>query len=288
MPTLFRKVKDVKSYLKSLRSSEGNSLSVGFVPTMGYLHEGHMELIRKSKLQNDITVVSIYVNPLQFGEGEDYQKYPRDLERDLAMCQEAGVDVVFAPTDEEVYPQKPKTNIHVEGISHVLEGAFRPNHFSGVALIVLKLFNIIQPDRAYFGEKDFQQLKLIQRLVNDLSYPVEIVPVPTVRDKDGLALSSRNTYLKEQERESALSIYRSFLIAQKLFRAGNTKAQDIKEAIRDYISRHPHVKRIDYVEIVDEDFNIKEEVSEGDRVLVAVWIGDTRLIDNWRLSYEEV
>ncbi|QWK19982.1 MAG: pantoate--beta-alanine ligase [Hydrogenobacter thermophilus] len=288
MPTLFRKVKDVKSYLKSLRSSEGNSLSVGFVPTMGYLHEGHMELIRKSKLQNDITVVSIYVNPLQFGEGEDYQKYPRDLERDLAMCQEAGVDVVFAPTDEEVYPQKPKTNIHVEGISHVLEGAFRPNHFSGVALIVLKLFNIIQPDRAYFGEKDFQQLKLIQRLVNDLSYPVEIVPVPTVRDKDGLALSSRNTYLKEQERESALSIYRSFLIAQKLFRAGNTKAHDIKEAIRDYISRHPHVKRIDYVEIVDEDFNIKEEVSEGDRVLVAVWIGDTRLIDNWRLSYEEV
>ncbi|MCS7284459.1 MAG: pantoate--beta-alanine ligase [Hydrogenobacter thermophilus] len=288
MPTLFRKVKDVKSYLKSLRSSEGNNLSVGFVPTMGYLHEGHMELIKKSKLQNDITVVSIYVNPLQFGEGEDYQKYPRDLERDLAMCQEAGVDMVFAPTDEEVYPQVPKTKIHVEGISHVLEGAFRPNHFSGVALIVLKLFNIIQPDRAYFGEKDFQQLKLIQRLVNDLSYPVEIVPVPTVRDKDGLALSSRNTYLKEQERESALSIYRSFLIAQKLFRAGNTKAQDIKEAVRDYISRHPHVKRIDYVEIVDEDFNIKEEVSEGDRVLVAVWIGDTRLIDNWRLSYEEV
>ncbi|ADO45043.1 pantoate/beta-alanine ligase [Hydrogenobacter thermophilus TK-6] len=288
MPTLFRKVKDVKSYLKSLRSSGGNNLSVGFVPTMGYLHEGHMELIKKCKLQNDITVVSIYVNPLQFGEGEDYQKYPRDLERDLAMCQEAGVDVVFAPTDEEVYPQVPKTKIHVEGISHVLEGAFRPNHFSGVALIVLKLFNIIQPDRAYFGEKDFQQLKLIQRLVNDLSYPVEIVPVPTVRDKDGLALSSRNTYLKEQERESALSIYRSFLIAQKLFRAGNTKAQDIKEAVRDYISRHPHVKRIDYVEIVDEDFNIKEEVSEGDRVLVAVWIGDTRLIDNWRLSYEEV
>ncbi len=288
MPTLFRKVKDVKSYLKSLRSSEGNNLSVGFVPTMGYLHEGHMELIKKSKLQNDITVVSIYVNPLQFGEGEDYQKYPRDLERDLAMCQEAGVDMVFAPTDEEVYPQVPKTKTHVEGISHVLEGAFRPNHFSGVALIVLKLFNIIQPDRAYFGEKDFQQLKLIQRLVNDLSYPVEIVPVPTVRDKDGLALSSRNTYLKEQERESALSIYRSFLIAQKLFRAGNTKAQDIKEAVRDYISRHPHVKRIDYVEIVDEDFNIKEEVSEGDRVLVAVWIGDTRLIDNWRLSYEEV
>ncbi|MEZ0360935.1 MAG: pantoate--beta-alanine ligase [Hydrogenobacter sp.] len=289
MPTLFRKVKDVRNYIRNLRHSAENNYSVGLVPTMGYLHEGHMELVRKSKLQNDITVVSIYVNPLQFGKGEDYERYPRDLERDLAMCEEAGVDIVFAPTDEEIYPQKPKVEINVEGISNVLEGAFRTGHFSGVALIVLKLFNIVQPDRAYFGEKDFQQLKLIERLVRDLSYPVEIVPVPTVRDKDGLALSSRNTYLKENERESALSIYRSFLIAQKLFKVGNTKAEDLKEAIKDYISRHPHVKKIDYVEIVDEEFNIKSgEVSEGDRILVAVWIGDTRLIDNWRLSYEEV
>ncbi|WP_340695444.1 pantoate--beta-alanine ligase [Hydrogenobacter thermophilus] len=289
MPTLFRKVKDVRNYIRNLRHSAENNYSVGLVPTMGYLHEGHMELVRKSKLQNDITVVSIYVNPLQFGKGEDYERYPRDLERDLAMCEEAGVDIVFAPTDEEIYPQKPKVEINVEGISNVLEGAFRTGHFSGVALIVLKLFNIVQPDRAYFGEKDFQQLKLIERLVRDLSYPVEIVPVPTVRDKDGLALSSRNTYLKENERESALSIYRSFLIAQKLFKVGNTKAEDLKEAIKDYISRHPHVKKIDYVEIVDEEFNIKsDEVSEGDRILVAVWIGDTRLIDNWRLSYEEV
>lgn len=289
MPTLFRKIKEVKNFIRGLRASAGNSFSVGFVPTMGYLHEGHMELIKKSKLQNDLTVVSIYVNPLQFGPEEDYERYPRDLERDLAMCGEAGVDVVFAPTDEEMYPETPKVKIEVEGISNVLEGVFRPGHFSGVALVVLKLFNIIQPDRAYFGEKDFQQLKLIQRLVKDLSYPVEIVPVPTVRDKDGLALSSRNTYLKEYERESALSIYRSFLIAQKLFRAGNTNANTLKEAIKEYISKHPHVRKIDYVEIVDEDFNIKEgEVSEGDRILVAVWIGNTRLIDNWRLSYEEV
>jgi pantoate--beta-alanine ligase len=289
MPTLFRKVKDVKNFIRDIKNSGGNVYSIGLVPTMGYLHEGHMELIRKSKLQNEITVVSIYVNPLQFGPEEDYQRYPRDLERDLSMCEEAGVDVVFAPTDEEMYPEKPKVSIEVEGISNVLEGAFRPGHFSGVALVVLKLFNIIHPDRAYFGEKDFQQLKLIQRLVKDLSYPVEIVPVATVRDKDGLALSSRNTYLKESERESALSIYRSFLIAQKLFKAGNTDANDLKQAIREYISKHPHVKKIDYIEIVDEDFNIKEgEVSQGDRILVAVWIGNTRLIDNWRLSYEEV
>lgn len=289
MPTLFRKVKGVKNFIRDIKNSAGNTHSIGLVPTMGYLHGGHMELIKKSKLQNEITVVSIYVNPLQFGPEEDYQLYPRDLERDLAMCEEAGVDVVFAPTDEEMYPEKPKVRIEVEGISDVLEGVLRPGHFSGVALVVLKLLNIIQPDRAYFGEKDFQQLKLIQRLVKDLSYPVEIVPVATVRDKYGLALSSRNTYLKESERESALSVYRSFLIAQKLFKAGNTGANDLKQAIREYISKHPHVKKIDYVEIVDEDLNIKEgEVSQGDRILVAVWIGNTRLIDNWRLSYEEV
>jgi len=288
MPTVFKKVKEIRSFIRDLRRNSTNTFSIGFVPTMGYLHEGHAELIKRSKLQNDLTVVSIYVNPLQFGEGEDYERYPRDLERDLEMCENLGVDVVFAPTDEEMYPESPRVKIHVEGLSDVLEGAFRPGHFNGVALVVLKLFNIIQPDRAYFGEKDFQQLKLVQRLVKDLSYPVEIVPVPVLRDKDGLALSSRNTYLKPEERESALSIYRSFLIAQKLYKGGNKRAEDIKEAVFDYISRHPHVRKIDYVEVVDEEFNIKEEVEAGDRLLVAVWIGNTRLIDNWRFSDEEV
>jgi pantoate--beta-alanine ligase len=202
MPKLFKKIKEIRSFLKELRRSESN-LSVGFVPTMGYLHKGHMELVKLSKLQNEITVVSIYVNPLQFGAGEDYERYPRDLERDLAMCEEAGVDVVFAPEDQEMYPELPKVKIDIPGLTDRLEGAYRPGHFNGVAIVVLKLLHIVQPDRAYFGEKDYQQLKVVERLVKDLSLPVEIVPVPTVREEDGLACSSRNVYLSPEERQSA-------------------------------------------------------------------------------------
>ncbi len=287
MPTLFRKVRDLKNYIKGVKKE--NNKSIGLVPTMGYLHAGHMELIKRSKVQNDITIVSIYVNPFQFGAGEDYERYPRDLDRDLSSCEEAGVDVVFAPTDEEIYPEEPKVEIHVPGISDVIEGVFRPGHFSGVALVVLKLFNIVEPDRAYFGEKDFQQLKLVQRLVRDLSYDIEIVPVSTVRDEDGLALSSRNVYLKDYERQSALSLYKSFLVAEGLLKSGNNQARLLKESILEYISKHPHVSRIDYVEIVDDNLNIRDgEVMPGDRVLAAVWIGNTRLIDNWRFGNEEV
>ncbi|MFN3813062.1 MAG: pantoate--beta-alanine ligase [Aquificaceae bacterium] len=287
MPTLFRKVRDLRNHIKGVRQE--NKKSIGLVPTMGYFHAGHMELIKKSKVQNDITIVSIYVNPFQFGAGEDYERYPRDLERDLSLSEEASVDVVFAPTDEDMYPEKPNVEINIPGISDVMEGAFRPGHFSGVALAVLKLFNIIEPDRAYFGEKDFQQLKLVQRLVRDLSYDIEIVPVQTVRDEDGLALSSRNVYLKDYERQSALSLYKSFLIAEGLLKSGNNQARLLKEAILEYISKHPYVSGIDYVEIVDDELNIKDgEVMPGDRVLVAVWIGNTRLIDNWRFGNEEV
>jgi len=266
----------------------GNNLSVGFVPTMGYLHKGHMELVRLSKLQNEVTVVSIYVNPLQFGAGEDYERYPRDLERDLAMCEEAGVDVVFAPEDQEMYPELPKVKIDIPGLTDRLEGAYRPGHFNGVAIVVLKLLHIVQPDRAYFGEKDYQQLKVVERLVKDLSLPVEIVPVPTVREEDGLACSSRNVYLSPEERQSALAIYKSFLLAQKLFQSGNTDANLLKEAIKDFLLKHPHVRKIDYVEITDEELNPVEEVKEGDRILVALYVGNTRLIDNWRLSHENL
>ncbi len=282
MPILFKKTKEIRNYIKSLRCE--NRYTVGFVPTMGYLHEGHRELIRTSKIQNDITIVSIYVNPLQFGEGEDFERYPRDLERDLGICEEEGVNVVFAPLDEEMYPEKPLINIEIKGLTHILEGEFRPGHFSGVCTVVLKLFNIIQPDRAYFGEKDYQQLKVVQRLVKDLSLPVEIVPVKTVREKDGLAFSSRNTYLKPEERESALSLYRSFLLAEKLIKGGNKDANSIKQTIIEFIRKHPHVKKIDYVEITDEDLRPVKEVKEGDRILLAVWVGDTRLIDNWRIG----
>jgi pantoate--beta-alanine ligase len=287
MPKLFRKIKEIRSFLKELRCN-GSNLSVGFVPTMGYLHKGHMELIKLSKLQNEVTVVSIYVNPLQFGAGEDYERYPRDLERDLAMCEEAGVDVVFAPEDQEMYPELPKVKIDIPGLTDRLEGAYRPGHFNGVAIVVLKLLHIVQPDRAYFGEKDYQQLKVVERLVKDLSLPVEIVPVPTVREEDGLACSSRNVYLSPEERQSALAIYKSFLLAQKLFQSGNTDANLLKEAIRDFLLKHPHVRKIDYVEITDEELNPVEEVKEGDRILVALYVGNTRLIDNWRLSHENL
>jgi pantoate--beta-alanine ligase len=287
MPKLFKKIKEIRSFLKELRRN-GSNLSVGFVPTMGYLHKGHMELIKLSKLQNEITVVSIYVNPLQFGAGEDYERYPRDLERDLAMCEEAGVDVVFAPEDQEMYPELPKVKIDIPGLTDRLEGAYRPGHFNGVVIVVLKLLHIVQPDRAYFGEKDYQQLKVVERLVKDLSIPVEIVPVPTVREEDGLACSSRNVYLSPEERQSASAIYKSFLLAQKLFQSGNTNANLLKEAIKDFLSKQPHVKKIDYVEITDEELNPVEEVKEGDRVLVALYVGNTRLIDNWRLSHENL
>jgi pantoate--beta-alanine ligase len=287
MPKLFKKIKEIRGFLKDLRCN-GNNLSVGFVPTMGYLHRGHMELVKLSKLQNEVTVVSIYVNPIQFGVGEDYERYPRDLERDLAMCEDAGVDVVFAPEDQEMYPQLPSVKIDIPGLTDRLEGAYRPGHFNGVAIVVLKLLHIVQPDRAYFGEKDYQQLKVVERLVKDLSLPVEIVPVPTVREEDGLACSSRNVYLSPEERQSASAIYRSFLLAQKLFQSGNTDANLLKEAIKDFLLKHPHVRKIDYVEITDEELNPVEEVKEGDRILVALYVGNTRLIDNWRLSHEKL
>ena len=282
MTLLLRKIKEIRNYLKSVKCQ--NNISVGFVPTMGYLHQGHIELIRRSKMQDDLTIVSIYVNPLQFGAGEDFERYPRDLERDLSICEEEGVDIVFAPLDEEMYPEKPLINIEIQGLSNILEGEFRPSHFSGVCTVVLKLFNIILPDRAYFGEKDYQQLKIVEGLVRDLSIPVEIIPVPTVRDEDGLALSSRNTYLKPEEKESALSLYRSFLLAEKLIKNGNRDTKLIKEAIREFIMKHPHIKKIDYVEVTDSDLRPVEEVKEGDRILLVVWVGNTRLIDNWRIG----
>lgn len=287
MPKLFKKIKEIRGFLKELKCN-GSNLSVGFVPTMGYLHKGHMELVKLSKLQNEITVVSIYVNPIQFGAGEDYERYPRDLERDLATCEDAGVDVVFAPEDQEMYPELPKVKIDIPGLADRLEGAYRPGHFNGVAIVVLKLLHIVQPDRAYFGEKDYQQLKVVERLVKDLSLLVEVVPVPTVREEDGLACSSRNVYLSPEERQSALAIYRSFLLAQKLFQSGNTDANLLKEAIKDFLLKHPHVRKIDYVEITDEELNPVEEVKEGDRILVALYVGNTRLIDNWRLNHEKL
>ncbi len=286
MPLLFKRVKDIRNYLQELKCAKGKS--IGFVPTMGYLHEGHKELIRRSTLQNDITVVSIYVNPTQFAPSEDYNKYPRDLERDMAICEELNVDAVFAPSDKEMYPEGfGNTEVRVKDLESILEGEFRPTHFRGVLTIVLKLFNVVQPDRAYFGEKDYQQLKIVEKMVKDLLIPVQIIPVETVREPDGLACSSRNVYLSPEERESALSIYRSFLLAQEMFNQGEYKADVIKQEMKRFILSHPHIKKIDYIAITDPFLNPKEFVEVGDRILIALWVGNTRLIDNWKIKKPE-
>ena len=282
MPLLFKKVREIRNHLHSLRCEKG--VSVGFVPTMGYLHEGHKALIKESKMQNDLTVVSVYVNPTQFLPGEDYTRYPRDLDRDVAICEELGVDVVFAPTDGEIYPEGARTEVRVKDLDEILEGEFRPGHFTGVATVVLKLLNIVQPDRAYFGEKDYQQLKIIERLVRDLLLPVKVVPVSIVREKDGLAYSSRNVYLSKEERESALSIYKSFLLAQELIKKGERRAEVLREEMERFIKSFPLVSKIDYIAFTDPDLNPKDRVDRGDRILIALWVGKTRLIDNWKVE----
>ncbi|BDG60514.1 pantothenate synthetase [Caldinitratiruptor microaerophilus] len=252
----------------------------GFVPTMGYLHEGHMALVERARANCDVVTVSIFVNPLQFGPQEDYARYPRDLDRDLAMLREARVDAVFAPSVAEMYPEEPLVFVEPTRLSDHLCGASRPGHFRGVATVVLKLFNIVQPDVAYFGEKDAQQLAIIRRMVRDLNVPVEIVGVPTVRAADGLALSSRNAYLGPEERAAAPVLYRALQLARDRILAGERDPGRVKAAMRECIAAEPQV-RIDYVEIVDAGSLQPVERIEG-RVLVAVaaFAGPSRLIDN--------
>ncbi|MEN3033800.1 MAG: pantoate--beta-alanine ligase [Aquificaceae bacterium] len=274
-----RLIKDVKNLKIALRETKGQ---IGFVPTMGALHRGHIELIKKCREENSICVVSIFVNPEQFSEGEDFEKYPRNLERDFEICKSEGVDIVFAPDNKEIYPEKPQIVIEIPGLTDVLEGKFRPGHFRGVCIVVCKLFNLIRPERAYFGEKDFQQLIVVKRLVKDLGFDIEIVPVPTVRDSDGLALSSRNVYLSESERESARCIYRSFELFEELFRKGSP-LEEIRDKMQKFILSHRHVRGIDYIEFTDEFLKPVKELKTGHRVLVAVRFDSARLIDNWEV-----
>jgi len=260
--------------------SQQASRSVGFVPTMGYLHEGHLALVRRARAENETVVVSIFVNPLQFGPQEDYDRYPRDLDRDLDLLEREGVDGVFAPSVSEMYPSGFSTAVVVTGpIAERLEGEARPGHFRGVATVVTRLFGLVQPQRAYFGWKDAQQVLVVQRLVQDLALPVDIVPLPTVREADGLALSSRNVYLSPEERVAASAIPRALFAALERFRSGERAAAAFRELVQRTLTTTP--VRLEYVSVSDlETFQEVEYVERPALLLVAAWIGTTRLIDN--------
>jgi len=259
--------------------SEGKT--IGFVPTMGYLHEGHLALMRRAREENGYVVISIFVNPAQFLPGEDYQRYPRDLERDMLMAREVPVDLVFAPAVEELYPPGDSTKVEVRGaLMKGLCAPFRPGHFEGVATVVTKLFNIVQPDRAYFGEKDYQQLQVIKRLARDLHMPVRVEPVATVREPDGLTMSSRNAYLSPEERRAALCLSRALSEAERLAQGGEREGIAIMKRVREVIEQEPLVK-LEYAELCDP--NTLEEVRTvtGPTLLaLAARVGSARLIDN--------
>jgi pantoate--beta-alanine ligase len=266
------------SEIRELRQQRG--VSVGFVPTMGYLHEGHLTLVKRARAENSTVFVSIYVNPTQFGPREDFGAYPRDLNRDLELLRGEGVDVVFVPSDEEMYPPEFSSWVDVEKVTEHLEGASRPRHFRGVSTVVAKLFNIVQPSRAYFGQKDAQQAAVIKRMVADLNMGLEIVVVPTVRESDGLAMSSRNVYLSPEERQAATVLFKALTLARQLWQGGGKDAEDIRRQMTSLIQKEP-LAQIDYVSIADA--NTLEELEAIDcpaLASLAVRIGKTRLIDN--------
>ena len=257
-----------------------NDLNIGFVPTMGCLHEGHLNLIKKSLKSCDRTVVSIFVNPTQFGSNEDLDSYPRQLESDIEKLKEVGVDVLFHPTNEEMYPSGHRTYLQVKKITKSLCGKSRPNLFNGVSTVVLKLFNIIQPNKAYFGEKDWQQLAVIEALVEDLNLDIALIRVPIVREADGLAMSSRNCYLSPQERITALSLSRALKQALDIIRQGTTSAKVISHLIQQCLLEKGGVE-IDYISICDpKSFKEKEQICDRTLIALAVKIGKSRLIDN--------
>lgn len=261
--------------------------SLGFVPTMGYLHDGHLILVRRALAENDHTAASIFVNPTQFGPTEDFAAYPRDSEHDLSVLQMAGVDLVFMPTVDEIYPTGFQTYIDVTGVSQGLEGARRPGHFKGVATVVTKLFNIVQPQRAYFGQKDAQQVAVIRRMVADLALPVAIVVIETQRAPDGLALSSRNSYLTPEQRTVAPVVYRALLAAQTRYDHGERLPQNLIAAVHEVLATEP-LARVDYVSATDADSLVELETATEHPILLslAVFLGRTRLIDNITLGAE--
>lgn len=255
--------------------------SIGFVPTMGALHDGHLSLIKRSKDENDITVVSIFINPLQFGPSEDFQQYPRDTDGDVAKLRKAEADVLFMPDASSIYHKGFSTHINVGMISEKLCGAFRPGHFRGVATIVAKLFNIVKPARAYFGQKDFQQAVIIRKMAKDLDMPVDIIVSPTVREHDGLAMSSRNLYLNEEERKAAGVIYRCLVQTSEMIKSGIINKEQIKGFMKEKLSAEPLVREIQYASMyAPETLDEVENAGEEALLAVSVKVGGTRLIDN--------
>ena len=276
------KILETIAAFKTERGKIGGS--VGFVPTMGYLHDGHLELVRRARAENITVIASIFVNPSQFGAQEDFSSYPRDTERDLAMLEEENVRLVFMPAIEEMYPQGFSTWVDVEEITERLEGESRPGHFRGVATVVAKLFNIVQPDSAYFGQKDAQQLAVICRMVSDLGLNLDIVAVPTVREPDGLAMSSRNIFLTAEERKAALVLWKALCLARGHWEKGQRDVASLRQEMASLIEHEPFAN-IDYISIADPE--TLQEIDVIDRpalVSLAVRIGGTRLIDNTMLG----
>lgn len=271
-------VKDVREQINKWKRQ---GLSIGYVPTMGYLHEGHRSLIEAARANNDKVVVSIFVNPMQFAPSEDLDSYPRDLEKDAKMCEDAGVDLIFHPEPSEMYNDGFCSYVDMNGLTTELCGKTRPTHFRGVQTVVLKFFNIIKPDRAYFGQKDAQQLAVIKRMVADLNVDVEIIGCPIIRESDGLAKSSRNTYLNPDERKAALILSRSLKLGRELIESGETDSKAVIKAISDNINTEPLAK-IDYVNVVDfGTITPVDKIGKSVLVAIAVYIGKTRLIDNF-------
>ncbi len=255
--------------------------TIGFVPTMGALHEGHLSLIKRAKSENDIVVVSIFVNPLQFGPGEDFNKYPRDLEKDMEKLRSSDVDILFVPDDKNLYPEGFAIHITIEGLGERLCGAFRPGHFTGAATVVCKLFNIVKPTRAYFGQKDFQQTVVINRLAEDLNMDIEVVTCPTARESDGLAISSRNAYLHAGERAAATVLYKALSHSAEMIKSGAYGPEEVKNTLAAMLKAEPLVSDIQYAGIYDPETLVGlNEFKKRNLVAAAIKIGATRLIDN--------
>ena len=271
------KIEDMRAASRVIRR---NGRRLGFVPTMGALHDGHLSLVRAAKAQCDVVAASIFVNPTQFGPNEDFSKYPRTFERDCELLKKEGVELLFAPSAEEMYPKGAVTWVTVEGLSDKLCGRSRPGHFRGVTTVVAKLFHIVEPDMAFFGQKDAAQVAIIRRMVHDLNLPVEIVACPIVREADGLAMSSRNAYLDPQQRKQALVLFRALQRVREAFESGECDAVRLIEQGKEVLLQEPSV-RLDYFEIVDPDnLDLVEKVSTQALVAIAAFVGTTRLIDN--------